>query len=170
MIPTKALYLIMKEAIPNSIETYEKNYETRLIIQKFIYLFDQIWGEDLYNHSWYLAGPYSSTLTHQIYDNLLGSLQEKQKEWNTLNLSDDAKSTIELVKDLIVKAQNTVGFKFSESSSYELVASIWYIAKMSKNEEEIRKELLLSKPYFEKVDNLKSVIQLVTDAMSRSKQ
>ena len=164
MLPTKALYLIMKEAIPNSIERYEDDFETRLKTQKFIYLFDQIWGEDSYCHSWYLAGPYSSVLTHQIYNELLPLLNENKTTWDDLKLSDYAKDTIEQVKSLISNVQRKAK-NLSESSTYELVASVWYIAEKKNGFDEcgIKNELVLNKPHFKSVDNLDQIIHLVTE-------
>ena len=168
MLPTKVLYLIMKEAIPNSLTGYKKMYKTRLKTQKFIYLFDQIWGGEFYDHSWYLAGPYSSTLTRQIYDDLLPSLKEDSPEWDGLRLSDDTMATIERVKTLISKVQKEAGENLSETGAYELVASIWYLAgkKKGRDTETIKQELLLNKPHFNDVDDLDEIIHLVTDEMN----
>lgn len=167
MLPTKALYLLMKEAIPESITNYDKDYKTRLKTQKFIYLFDQICGDDLYNHSWYLAGPYSSTLTHQIYEELLVSLNENQSQWDKSALSDEATSVISKVKDLVSETEKmAVELETSDSSVYELVASIWYIAKRKKSTEEIRKDLLLNKPHFTKVNKLDGIIQFINNKIT----
>ncbi len=165
MLPTKVLYRIMKEAMPNSIKHYKNDYKTRLKTQKFIFLFDQMWGENLYNHSWYLAGPYSSTLTHQIYDELLESIEINQEKWDKLVLSEDVKDTISKVQALVKNAKAKADCELSESSSYELVASIWYIAKRIKRDGEIERELLLNKPHFKDVKNLPKIIQLITKTM-----
>jgi len=168
MLPTNVLYLIMKKAIPDIVEEYGKNYETRLKTQKFVYLFDQIWGEDFYNHSWYLAGPYSSTLSHQIYD-LLDLSKEYMPQWDKLSLAEDVIETIEKVNHLLSEARRSSDENLTDSQSYELVASIWYIAKKKKNikNDEIKKELLLTKSHFKEVNSLDDIVVLVTEAMQR---
>ena len=88
MLPTKALYRIIDTALKDSIEHYKDDYEVRVKTQKFIYLFDQMWGENFYDHSWCLAGPYSATLTHQIYDSLLDDLSNNKEAWNKIKLSN----------------------------------------------------------------------------------
>ena len=167
MLPTKAIYLIMKEGIPNSINEYKRNYETRLKVQKFIYLFCQIWEEDTYGFSWYLAGPYSSTLTHQVYDELLESLEKNQKKWDNLTLSIDAQEAIKRIHELVNCAKKVaLPYDLPDSSAYELIASIWYIAKKRIAPEEIKKELLLHKSHFKGIENLLQIINTVIKEMS----
>ena len=73
MISASAVYRIIKEFVPNFLESYESDYSTRLKVQKIIYLFEQFIDDDSYGFSWYLAGPYSSVLTHQVYSEIVSA-------------------------------------------------------------------------------------------------
>ena len=160
MLPTKVLYLIMKEAIPNSLTGYKKMYKTRLKTQKFIYLFDQIWGGEFYDHSWYLAGPYSSILTHQIHNNLLPRMERDLEQLDANELSHEAKCVIENIKSLITSIQKLGEEMLSEADAYELAACIWYIAK-GHTDAKVKRDLLLARPKFKILNNIDQIIELV---------
>jgi len=166
LLHTDILYLVMKDIIANGINSHVISHETRLITQKAVYLFDQMWGGEFYDHSWYLAGPYSSILTHQIHDDLLPRLEKDLEQLDTNELSYEAKCVIESIKSLIASIQKLGENMLSESDSYELAACIWYIAK-GHTEAKVKRDLLLARPKFKMLNNIDQIIELVEEAMRR---
>ncbi len=47
---------------------YEKNFDSRLVLQKTVYLMQQFGLNIGYSFSWYLRGPYSPNLTRDAYE------------------------------------------------------------------------------------------------------
>jgi len=171
MIPNKALYKIVSTFVPDFKDNYSPSYETRLQVQKIVYLFDQLRGKNSYGFSWYLAGPYSSTLTRQVYDSLLVEVKD---DWNKLELSDFANMYVEQLSDLIRKAKEQ-NSELSDSRLYELLASILYIKNTyfaNDFEDEmlasIKDKLLINKPHFTETQNLDAIIQLVINLESKT--
>jgi uncharacterized protein YwgA len=70
MLPIIAVYRVIKEFVPDLIEKYENDYETRLKAQKIMYLFEQFLNDDSYGYL-VSCGPYSSKLTHHFTMNCL---------------------------------------------------------------------------------------------------
>ncbi len=162
MLPIIAVYRVIKEFVPDLIEKYENDYETRLKAQKIMYLFEQFLNDDSYGYSWYLAGPYSSKLTHQLYDELFncesGNLT---KEWENITFTPFAQKIIDDLHEFI-NDSNKINNSLPDYSRFELLASIWYLAINSPNDRNyIKDKLLLNKPHFKNTLNLDELIDLV---------
>lgn len=167
MIPTKALYKLVTEFIPDALETYESNYNTRLKVQKLVYLFEESRGTNTYGFSWYLAGPYSSVLTNQVFNSLLKADPKEIDEWRNLEFTDSINALIGSVKDLIKSAKDKNN-QLEESQLFELLASIAYIKEnmtsLGADEEQFQKiknKLIANKPHFKDIQNLDEIIKLV---------
>lgn len=102
------------------------SFDDRLICQKKIYLLQSL-GTDLgYTYNWYVRGPYSPSLTSYIYNNLevLSS-----NDFSNYHLSKVAEDNINQVNTLLEDKREDFGV----ASWYELLASLLYIYKNSRN-------------------------------------
>lgn len=67
MLPEKVVYKVISELIGEEVlERYKGDYESRIIVQKLIYIFQEISDEQGFNYSWYMIGPYSTQLTSKL--------------------------------------------------------------------------------------------------------
>lgn len=114
----------------------------RLRVQKAIYL-TQALGLNLgYGYSWYLKGPYSTSLTQDYYQ--LADLIHAGDE-PAVKLNATAKQALQNVKGLLSKPDDV---KLSKPHWFELLASIHYLMKVSrKSEVDADAALRLSKPH-----------------------
>lgn len=172
MLSAKALYRVVNRFVPDFIEKYKEDYSTRLKVQKYIYLFEKIYGKCSYNYSWYLAGPYSSILTQQIYDSILETPREVYEEWQKMNISESAEIIFNKIDNVVNTAHHINEEKTSKAELLELVASIWYIADKDKGDKEnkcvrIKEKLLISKPQFTTTYNLDEIIQFIIGEIDR---
>lgn len=173
MMPTEALYKIINEFIPGDIETFERSYESRLKVQKLVYLFEEIRGVNTYGHSWYLAGPYSSALTSQMYNSLLKADSEQRNKWDSLEFLPSIKEVNDSLNKFICEAK-LVDETLNETKLYELLASVWYIIKKYKfktdDTQTIKEKLLLAKPHFDNIQKTKldDLINLVNQYIYKS--
>jgi uncharacterized protein YwgA len=169
MLPTNALYRLTKEFIPDVYLSYKSSFQTRLKVQKLVYLFEQFFGNNSYGFSWYQAGPYSSTLTKQIYGSLLVESPDTISKWDDLKFSESAQEIINKISSLISDAKRINNETLNETQLFELLASIRYIFitnKFSNSQNrvtQIRDVLLLNKPYFNGTQGLNEIIQLVIE-------
>lgn len=166
MMPTEALYKIIKEFIPDAINDFQRNYDSRLKVQKLIYLFEEIRGVNSYRHSWYLAGPYSSTLTSQVYNSLLQAEPVQRNKWDDLEFTKPIKEVNDSLHSLIREAVS-IEPSLNETMLFELLASVWYIIRKYKFNtgdcQKIKEKLLLAKPHFDEIENnkIEKLISLV---------
>lgn len=134
----------------NALQIKSKDtFEDRLICQKKIYLLQQL-GTDLgYGYNWYLKGPYSPALTNYIYGNL--DILTKY-DYSQYSLTEDVKGNIELINGLSERKPDDL----TESSWYELIASVLYIMrnhaswKISNELEAVFGALIKHKPQYDK--------------------
>ncbi len=90
-------------------------FNDRLRLQKLGYLVQALGSSGGFTFSWYLRGPYSSSLTRMLYgEEEIGLLGKKQR------LSDDEKTIIQNLKKLL-------GNKLDNPKLLELYASVWYL-------------------------------------------
>ena len=160
MISASAVYRIIKEFVPNFLESYESDYSTRLKVQKIIYLFEQFIDDDSYGFSWYLAGPYSSVLTHQVYSEIVSASKDTLNTWDSLSFNPEAIKKISRIQEFLNKSTD-INSTLNFEQRLELLASVWYIAKKNFSLDEIKSKLLLNKPYFSNTDGLNNLVQLV---------
>lgn len=101
--------------------------EDRVRIQKAIYL-AQLFGVNLgYSYSWYVKGPYSTSLTRDYY-----SLQEAAiagaDATDTMVLSPHVLAAIPHTQALLQRPENLT---LSRSAWYELLASLHFLMRQS---------------------------------------
>ena len=76
----------------------KESFDDRLMSQKKVYLLQSL-GTDLgYTYNWYVRGPYSPSLTNNIYNNLEVLLSS---DFSQYHLSETAENNIEKVNSLI---------------------------------------------------------------------
>jgi uncharacterized protein YwgA len=139
--------------IPTNIETVDK----RKLIQKAVYL-GQRSGVDLgYRFSWYLMGPYSTSLTHDYYK-LTEAPNDTDHDYEKRKLKDPFKERLAKARVLFEVPEN---ISITKENWLELLASVDYLRKISKfNDEEIRNKLRDEKPHLYKyIDKAKNVLQ-----------
>ncbi len=113
--------------------------DDRLRIQKAVYL-TQVAGINLgYSYSWYVKGPYSTSLTQDYFD----LATEVIDDVPTL----DATST-EKLKQIKNKIERPLDVDLGIPQWYELLASLHYLIKeLKKSDDDAKKTVLLSKPH-----------------------
>ena len=125
----------------------KETLDERIMIQKKVYLLQQL-GIDLgYQYDWYLKGPYSPTLIEYIHNNhdLLNSI-----ETAGFSLNKEVIDKIKIVNNLITDKPRDI----EESSWYELLTSILYTYNenhmwcIDRNKEEITRILQMEKPKY----------------------
>ncbi|MDX9917199.1 MAG: hypothetical protein RBT15_04205 [Gudongella sp.] len=114
---------IVNGLVFQNLEIYSKDsLSDRIILQKKIYLFQEM-GADLgYRYNWYLKGPYSPSLTTFVYDKL-EYLQQSTDEFRSYKLTENIEEIIQKINSLSDKKPYDLGL----DSWFELLASIKYI-------------------------------------------
>lgn len=130
---------IAKGLIFHGLNTIKKEtLADRVIIQKKIYLIQEL-GIDLgYSYNWYIKGPYSPDLTSYVYENLDELVTA---DFSKHTLTPGVLSELGVVNNLeLDRPQN-----LTTSQWYELLASLHYIYKnfFVLNEEDRKKENLI---------------------------
>lgn len=125
----------------------KESFDDRLMSQKKIYLLQSL-GTDLgYTYNWYVHGPYSPSLTNNIYNNLEVLISSDFSEYH---LSETAENNIEKVNSLIEDKKP----ELAAASWYELLASLLYIYnnknswKVDDNKKSLFDALMKQKPQF----------------------
>ena len=90
-------------------------FNSRLRLQKIGYLAQRMGIEGGFPYSWYLRGPYSSSLTSVLYQ---GEEMDVFKDQPTLNEKES--HVIQNIKDLL-------GNGIDDIRELELYASVWYL-------------------------------------------
>lgn len=104
-----------------------QTFSQRLNVQKRLYLV-QVLGYDLgYRFSWYLRGPYCSSLTQEAFA-LRDDLLSGDNDADGFMLSDDAKETIRKAKELW-RVPN--GVTIDQDEWLELLASLHYLKEVA---------------------------------------
>jgi uncharacterized protein YwgA len=123
-----ASVLVLKSLdIPHSLETFQQ----RLIVQKAIYL-AQSAGVDLgYHYSWYLRGPYSSSVAGDLFGALDESeaMNEIEQKWYlSSSLNEKLRSLKSTILNVPVHFRHHITAQESRLASWlELVASVHFL-------------------------------------------
>lgn len=114
----------------------------RLRIQKAVYL-TQALGLNLgYHYSWYLKGPYSTSLTQDYYQLADQSAAGQQPD---VTLKGEVRQALERVKGVLSKPADV---DLQKHHWYELLASLHYLMRVSgKAEADTDASLRVSKPH-----------------------
>ena len=136
-----ALKLFLDELeVSASIETIDD----RKRVQKAVYL-GQLTGVDLgYHFGWYLKGPYSSNLTKDYYE-LAEAIEMKDNDFEGKVLRQSIKEGLKKITPLLNPPKE---IDLSQEDWLELVASLHYLRKVSKqNEEKAHQTFQTEKPH-----------------------
>lgn len=129
MFTSHTLYKVIVLLLGNEVlENYKEDYDSRLLIQKAVYMLQEFIGKELYNFSWYISGPYSSSLSRQITEEILDNIDEIQKEANNIELTKRGKEYIKKVQEFF-EVDNTQlkQVNLTKADWYELLASMYYL-------------------------------------------
>lgn len=113
------LALALKEA---GVISDVSGFDSRLILQKAVYLLEEAGIRLGYSFNWYLRGPYSPSLTRDLYD--LAANKEDVAGWV---LDDQSKSAAIRLQSLFATPTNEdIAVK---AKRLELLASLHYLAR-----------------------------------------
>jgi len=96
-------------------------FDSRLILQKIVYLIEEAGIKLGYGFNWYLRGPYSPVLTRDLFD--LASTKEDTAGWV---LDSQSKAIASRLKPLLNNSSHSDGS--SQSRRLELLASLHFLA------------------------------------------
>ncbi len=163
-----ASVLVLKSlGIPTSLKTFNK----RLIVQKAIYL-AQSGGINLgYHYSWYLRGPYSSSVAGDLFAALdePAIMSEVEKKWH---LSDTLQSSLKQLQENVLpvpdKFRKTISDTDTRKASWlELLASVHFLIDKKQvtksNEKEISTVLKRYKKDYSP-DEVKLALQVIKES------
>ena len=128
-------------------------FNDRMYMQKLAYLVQEIKMSEHYIFAWYVRGPYSQTLTDQLYHHLNHKTYD-----NVIQLSDSEVVVRDRVRELL-------GNKIRDPFALEMFASLWYLmptAKISKDmHDNIIKIMCKEKPHFTKKQIEKALTMII---------
>ncbi len=117
-------------------------FNDRMYMQKLAYLVQEMQTNEAHVFSWYVRGPYSPTMTAQLYRHL-----ERKTHGGVPQLDDSEAAVRDMMRELL-------GDKIHDPLTLELFASLWYLmpdAKVSKEAHgSIIKTMCREKPHFSK--------------------
>lgn len=117
--------------------------EDRILLQKKVYIAQELGLPLGYGYSWYIHGPYSPDLTTAIYQ-IVPEGFESISEHNFKPQYADIISKVNLLDSY----RNSLGLKLTTVQWYELLASLLYWSKENPNKRYIVDKLKESKPQF----------------------
>jgi uncharacterized protein YwgA len=136
MPSSKAVVKIVFELLPaGTIARYDADYSARLLVQKAIFMFQELNNIKGFNYNWYVAGPYSPELTSQVYNQIIPNIASVMHAAEQLEINETARTRINRVKDFfrfdeaIIEANN-----LTLANWYELMASAHYLRSRRKIE------------------------------------
>ena len=147
MPSTEMVFKVLTELLGEDVfNDFASNYEKRLLVQKALYVYQEASQKDLFGYSWYVAGPYSPTVSSIIYHSLIPEINIKRTEWDTIEFSDVALERIDKVKaylsyDIVDNDVNQV----EKTAAYELLASMLYMSKYGKSQDIVCEKLIQTK-------------------------
>ena len=132
-------------------------FNDRMYLQKLGYLIQEIHHENSFNFSWYVRGPYSSTLSDSLFYH-----EEKGTYQISPKLSESESKTKTRISELL-------GKNIKDPFSLELYASLWYLMsgkKISSTEKDnILRIMCKEKPHFDRKD-----IEIALNKISKFRQ
>ena len=119
--------------------------DDRLRLQKAIYLI-QAAGADLgYRYSWYLKGPYSTSLTQDYF--ALSEVAKNERDEDTRILKPEFVSKVRDAARVLMKPADV---NLSRPQWYELLASLHYMSKFERLPEgQLQQTIRARKPHLE---------------------
>ena len=136
-------------------------FDNRLKYQKIIYLL-QASGISLgYGFNWYIKGPYSSHLAHELFE-----IDDSIYKSSQNIVFNNHKS----VNDDIIEFKEKLGINKENVNYLEVLASLHYINKATFSGDgdfdDLKNRLLILKPILIQVDNIDELIKEAYDSLS----
>ncbi|NLC20112.1 MAG: hypothetical protein GX757_13020 [Clostridiales bacterium] len=129
----------------------------RIILQKKVFLLQNLGVNLGYQYSWYVHGPYSTELTAMAYECIpLG-----EEQFTNYNIKENIKERIKKVNDL-EKCEARKKVKLDNSAWYELLASYLYWKKQLGTQDKAVEMVQITKPQFSDTD-IEAAIQALVD-------
>lgn len=145
------LALALKEA---GVSSNMAGFDSRLILQKAVYLLEEAGIRLGYSYNWYLRGPYSPGLTRDLYD-----LKSNTTDVEGWVLDEDSKTAAHRLRSLFIMAPEES--LASMASRLELLASLHYLARRGKlnveDDDQATKQLAANGKDFERDDVAKAM-------------
>ena len=121
------------------VEPSLRTFQERKRNQKLAYLIQQVGKIELgYDFSWYIRGPYSSQLTHDLF-------AQNESNRNAMPLSEDERNEM-------LKLKEFLGGLIESPDDLELLVSLHYLRRLGKQygkePDEVISTLLKKKPFF----------------------
>ena len=135
------IFRILRSLGPIHLDTFS----ARLKLQKLAYLAQEMGAGKKYSYSWYVYGPYSSSLTSVLYLGVeLGRFDSEP------NLTKDEAEIVSKLKQLLDE-------NISNPSKLEIFASVWYLLPTTriaskKDQDTIIEIMHKKKPHFKDSD------------------
>ena len=127
-------------------------FNDRMYMQKLAYLVQEMGISGAHNFSWYARGPYSPTMTKQLFHHLESGTYAEVPPMNT------AETTVH------DKMHELLGDRINEPLTLELFASLWYLmprAKISGSQQvDIIKIMYRDKPHFSR-DEINRALSII---------
>ena len=142
--------MVLLGVVLSHLHAYSINtFSDRLLLQKKIYLTQELNIDMGYNFSWYLKGPYCSALTSTIYEMIP---EFSENEFLEYELTPEASVVLDKVNQLEFCAERS-RTELEVAEWYELLASIEYLKNKSswlsdKGKEGVCLKLRQEKPQF----------------------
>ncbi len=146
----------------DGITEYDERYDIRLMVQKLIYMFQEIGQIPGYSFSWYLAGPYSNQLTKTMFNDVVPQVESFIKSADELSLTDEGTDLFRKLHSFFdhVDDETLRSKKLRKFQWYELLASSHYIYKTTHN---IERDMLIKRLGISKKAYTRSQIEFVVD-------
>lgn len=124
--------------IPATAEDVTGNLDSRLVLQKAMYLGQQSKVDLGYRFGWYVRGPYSSELTKDYYS-MARALQAEEGALEGYSLNHDLIQRMKPIADLMQESER---HGISKPNWLELLASYHYLRTVSKLDHKAAVEIL----------------------------
>lgn len=151
MMNDALIYQVSKELLGEEIiAAYAEDYNCRLSLQKAIYIFQQAAQVNAYDYSWYVAGPYSSALTSQVYNSLLPNLENDtfKETIEKATLTEEGHTIVNRAKKYLDLSKNPSFLEdnsLTQTGFLELMASMLYLRKHKKDKKDTLEMLVRTK-------------------------
>lgn len=146
------LYRVLKDLAPyDLISDYSWNFESRLIAQKIIYMFQKLNNVNSFNYSWYLNGPYSSELTEKMYNDIITMSDKEKTKFDKKSFNEKGMKMLSKVESFF-RFIDEHDYDMDKDEAYELAASLYYLNDRYefKDDSDLIKKLIENKPKYTK--------------------
>jgi uncharacterized protein YwgA len=131
------------------VEPNVANFQSRVRLQKLVYLLQRMSLDLGFSFRWYLHGPYSPDLAESLFE-LAGKMDEYQQRAIKIRLTDGSSATVNKLATVLDKT-------FTDTDLLEAMATLAFAGELSEMVIERQKPHLLRKP--ELIDSARSRVR-----------